>query len=462
MQVYYSFEKELWNQTKGASLNFCRFERFLDEPVVRNGPKGSPDEHLVQCNNVIRENNEFTMWYVGMRPPGKDIWRQEHAHKVCIAKSADGIVWEKPNLKLEKVPCGGAPNNVLPNLHHFYNAGVIKDGDGYVMQLMHSRGLKKEEGQTTFSIYTSADGIHWEGKRKPCIKVQHFEAFPSIFKFKDTYYVLGQGVSPFFHMPDGSLHGRVMYGYYSRDLKTWTQIPGPLYSYPIPKYFPRAGLQVHVGASVKNRGRILIGFMGQFWPAGFTASVRSTFGLIYSYDAQKWTEPFVGEPLLLPDEKGWDCGMLIQGNSFHSQGDKSYYWYDGLDGGNWWSSKACTGLVRMRRDGFSYFAAEGKTRVTIETAPVDINRDAEVLYLNVSASQKSPVTVSLLSGRKKEKIASTRIVKSGVMVRALNLKEIRSRANRYILRFTLTGNSKLYSFNIGKDVNVRKYLAEWR
>ena len=116
----------------------------------------------------------------------------------------------------------------------------------------------------------------------------------------------------------------------------------------------------------------------------------------------------------------------------------------------------------MRRDGFSYFAAEGKTRVTIETAPVDINRDAGVLYLNVSASQKSPVTVSLLSGRKKEKITSTRIVKSGVMIRALNLKEIRSRANRYILRFTLTGNSKLYSFNIGKDVNVRKYLAEWR
>ena len=45
MHTYYSFEKELWKKTKGASLTFCRFERFLDKPVLESGPAGSPDEY---------------------------------------------------------------------------------------------------------------------------------------------------------------------------------------------------------------------------------------------------------------------------------------------------------------------------------------------------------------------------------------------------------------------------------
>ena len=160
MRTFFSFEKELWRRTQSADLSLCRFERFLDKPVVKRGPKGSPDRHMVSWFTILREKNEFKMWYMGMRPPNEDDWwHQEDRHSLCIAKSADGIVWEKPDLKLKDVPCGGAPNNVLPVSSNFCGCTVLKEDDGYVMSYSFPYGRNIRTAITTFTIFKSRDGL---------------------------------------------------------------------------------------------------------------------------------------------------------------------------------------------------------------------------------------------------------------------------------------------------------------
>jgi hypothetical protein len=462
MQPYFAFENELWAAREGADVALNRFERFLDQPAVCRGPKGSPDEHALEGSTVIWTGDRFKMWYTGRRPPFGNPWETVHTISTLYAESGDGIRWEKPDLRQIHIPCGGAPNNVLANVSPgVYGAGVMKVGGEHVMALFHLRGLKKEEPQTTFSMHRSTDGLHWKGRRKPAIREQHFEGSSSFYEFAGKYWIAGQGVWPYYHMPDGRKCGRVMVLYWSKDLKNWTRHPEPVFAYPIPKYFREASVQNHQGASVENRGRIAIGMMGQFWPGGFTECVRSTWGLIYSYDGLRWTEPFHAEPLLLPDEKSWDSGMLLQCQGLYSRGDTSYYWYRGASaaGGNGWSTTIAIGCLRMRRDGFAHVFARDKNKTaTLQTIPIKFRKEDQKIYVNASASANHPLDVEMLDGRTKGLLAKATLRRSGVFQPAISLNGKRNVA----LKFKLRGRAKLYAFYAGPEVEPAKYLDEWR
>ena len=462
LRSFFSFEKTLWPQVKNATLQFNRFERFVDRPVVARGPNHSPDEHRVASCNVIWTDNQFTMWYTGMRPPNPDPWHQGDRHHVCIAHSPDGIDWEKPNLSLTKADWGTVPNNTLDLPGDFYNIGVLREPDGYVLKYEYPRGLDVDEPQTAFTIYTGADGLRWRGRRRPCHREQHFESQNSLYRVGQWYYVMGQGISPNFKISGGQEFGRVNFTYRSRDLKNWTLIREPSYAYPIPKYFPRSSLQTHCGATVKDRGRIHLGFMGQFWPAGFSESVFSTFGLIYSYDGRKWTEPFVGEPLLLPDTEGWDCGMLMQGNGCYARGAHTYYWYVGGDGGNLWTTATSAGVCRMRRDGFASFRAEKHRRqASVGTGPITLGKQDTTLYVNAAASAASPLRVRIKRAGTDQVLKSKQLKSGGVMQPVIDLASFRRRPRDVRIEFEMHNRAALYAFYLGPDVQPRQYLAEW-
>jgi hypothetical protein len=465
MQPYFSFEKEIWKSKENTTLTLCRFERFLDKPVVPRGPKGSPDEHALEGSTVIHDGEKFLMWYIGRRPPVKNPWAIANLISVGFAESIDGIHWTKPRLNQMNIPCGKAPNNVLANVSpSVYGAGVMKIGDEYVMSHFHPRGLKKEEPQTTFSMYRSKDGLHWKGSRKACIKEQHFEGASSFYWFAGKYWVAGQGVSPYYHMPDGRECGRVMVVYSSNDLKNWKRHPKPVFAYPIPRYFREAGLQNHQGASVENRGRIAIGMMGQFWPAGFTESVRSTWGLIYSYDGLGWQEPFTAEPLLMPDETSWDSGMMLQSQGLYSRGDTGYFWYGGASaaGGNGWSTTISIGICRIRRDGYAYLSSAGGNRSLLETNALTLRQADNSLYLNLQASSNDPVEVICHDARTKKLLGSARVTKSGVFVPAISLMARTPATKVVVLRFVLHGKSRLYSFYLDKVIDPVEHLSNWK
>ncbi len=463
LRNFFSFENTIWAQIKDATLHFNRFQRFSDQPVVARGPNGSPDEHRVASTNVIRTDDHFTMWYTGMRPPHANPWHQEDRHSVCIAYSPDGINWDKPDLGLKKTSSGKAPNNTLNLSNDFYNIGVLRESDGYVMKYEYPRGLKVDESQTTFTIFASDDGIHWHGRRKPCIQKQHFESQNSLFKVGKWYYVMGQGISPYFEIRGQRECGRVNFTYRTHDLKHWALVPGASYAYPIIKHFPRSGLQTHCGATVKDRGRIHLGFMGQFWPAGFSESVFSTFGLIYSYDGRKWTEPFIGEPLLLPDQNGWDCGMLMQGNGCYSRGAHTYYWYVGGNGGNLWTTATSAGICRIRRDGFTYFKTEKHRRqATLNTCPITLNKHDTTLYINASASVASPLRVRVKNVRTGQTLTSKVMKAGGVLQPVVGLNTLPHLPKQVCISFELHNRAALYAFYLGPKLNKNQYLDRWQ
>jgi hypothetical protein len=459
---YFAFENEIWADRSGARSQLCRFERFLNEPVVPRGPKGSHDEYALEGSNVLWTGERFMMWYTGRRPPPENVWHMENQLSQALAYSDDGIHWEKPALNQVDMPNGGAPNNMLANVsRNVYGCGVLKVGNEYVMAHFHPRELKIEEGQTTFSMFRSKDGIHWKGNRRGVIKEQHFEGSSALYHFAGKYWVSGQGKSPYYYMPDGSECGRVMIVYSSDDLKTWSRTREPAFAYPIPKYFPDAGVQNHQGASVEDRGRVAIGFMGQFWPGGFSETVRSTIGLIYSHDGLKWSEPYAAEPMLLPAEKGWDSGMLMQCQGFYSRGNHSYYWYAGADGGNLWTSRVAIGMCRLRRDGFALLTPKDGKRCRLETMHIKSGSGAQVVYLNCEIARGAKIRIEALDAATGKALANGVVTRSGVLTQGLQLPVGRA-GRKIILQFEIAGKSSLYSFYIGPRVDVETYLAEWR
>jgi len=66
------------------------------------------------------------------------------------------------------------------------------------------------------------------------------------------------------------------------------------------------------------------------------------------------------------------------------------------------------------------------------------------------------------SAKSSKKLSASRITRSGVFVRALDIANRAGGLKKGLLRFSLYGNAGLYSFYLGKSVNEKKYLAEWR
>lgn len=471
IRAFYAFESSLWIDRSGAELTFQRFERFHDGPVIPRGQAGSHDEHRVYSINVWRDvaNDRFVAWYSAMRHPDPDPWKQNGRHALCIAYSHDGVSWEKPDLRLPGSAGGdgvhGSPDNRLLIPAHFYCAGVIYDGSQFVMKYEFPASPGSTQPNTTFCILTSKDGIAWAGERRPLIREAHFESANSIYRLNGRYHVMGQGISPYFKLDHEAPFGRVNFVYSSADLKKWTLEPEVAFAYPSREYFPDATLQTHCGATVCDRGRIQLGFMGQFWPAGFSESVRSTFGLIYSYDGLKWQEPLAGQPLLLPDEQSWDCGMLMQGNGLYSRGEYTYYWYTGMDGGNTWGSRGATGICRIRRDGFACLAPTAGEAV-LRTAEFPIDKTDRFLFVNCDLAGDAFIEVALIDVESGQEICSKRLARSGFAVEAFDLSAIRSRnqragSRRVGLRFVLRGKARLYAFYTAPDDSLNRQADDF-
>jgi lysophospholipase L1-like esterase len=108
------------------------------QPVLGNGPKGSPDEVQAATPSVLREGDGYRMWYAA--------WAKAHNHTICVARSVDGITWEREN--------GGQPVQGL-NPSIAYGHAVTRIGDRYIMLYMALSAAR--------SLYAAAstDGTHW-------------------------------------------------------------------------------------------------------------------------------------------------------------------------------------------------------------------------------------------------------------------------------------------------------------
>jgi hypothetical protein len=301
------------------------------QTVIEKGKPGSVDSWNIQFyGSVVRIGDELRMWYLGGSDP--------NGLKVCYATSKDGFTWEKPALGLVEFN-GNKQNNLVDYDNQNVGACVIlyepEDPNP-------DRRFKMVFENNPFDVGAafSPDGLHWKNSpNNPIIKHNAIEP-GGLAKFNGAYYLTGQG---------GNLGSkRALVTYLSYDFDNWTDAVavGLRRDQPPHKQAagPHAGEQVHLGASLWNRGNVLIGIYGQ-WHAETNERrfVTIDLGLVVSNNAIHFREPIpdfqivsayeIYRPQELDPVAPVPGPALEQGQAFENIGEKTLFWYSPWHGG---------------------------------------------------------------------------------------------------------------------------------
>ncbi len=435
--VFFAYDDQNIAWQHNLKLTLVAPEKHPANPVVRCGPKGSPDYgHAILYGTVLHDGTKFRMWYLGMiqreleggQAPGW--WRP-----MCYAESIDGIVWTKPELGL--VDFGGNKKNNISLIEGEVESMTLvndflsvmhdpADPDpsrrfkvAYIAHMPYADirgGMSKvgiKEGRVGAMITaTSADGLKWKivGDRPANAGGERFEV-SSLYRFGQFYYASGQLASPWCWLNDGRDAGRVMMTYRSPDFRSWSQAkslsmvlpqqqtdPQPTYD----KMLAGFGKQMHMGVGVWNRGNVLVGLHGiwQGQPAGAKGhnGLKIDLGLAISNDGVRFREPIPNFKVLEHGRDGeWDSVALLQGHAFVNIGEKTYIWYSHWDCEEKYRSQEI-GLATLRRDGFGYLSRhDAGDPGHCVTSLIDASPRGRKLFLNCSgASDAAPITVELL------------------------------------------------------------------
>jgi hypothetical protein len=439
--VMFAFDDQSIRWQHNLKLTLVSPQKHPANPVVRCGPKGSPDYgHAILYGTVLYDDSKFRMWYLGMiqreleRGQAPGWWRP-----MCYAESTDGIAWTKPELGLVdlggnrknnicliegEVPSMTLLNDFLSVMHdpadpdpsrRFKVAYIAHMPYDDIRGGMSHVGVK--EGRVGAMITaTSADGLSWKivGDRPANAGGERFEV-SSLYRFGNFFYASGQLASPWCWLNDGRPAGRVMMTYRSPDFRSWSRAKALSMVLPQQQTDPQPSVnemlqgfskQMHMGVGVWNRGNVLIGLHGiwQGQPRERTTGAKShdglkiDLGLSISNDGVRFREPIPNFKVLEHGRDGeWDSIALLQGHAFVNVGDKTYIWYSHWDCEEKFRSQEI-GLATLRRDGFGYLARHDAgdpghcVTSLIEASPSD-----RKLFLNCSgASDSAPITVELL------------------------------------------------------------------
>ena len=338
--VLFAFDDVSLPWRHGLRLQLSSFRGSVDGPsnvVIGLGGPGMPDNRVVTYFGTVRRvHDELWMWYVGAGDKD-DQWQQ----RVCPATSQDGRTWARPNLGL--VEYNGATDNNLVDLvgghGHVTMCLVFHEPDDpnperQFKMMYHDRIHHPSKMAVAFS----PDGLRWNAW--PGNPVGPFLEPIGGTKMNGAYLVNGQGGTHW--SPSG--HGRRLVTRTSYDFETWTEATSlGLRRDPLPPrpsvYGPHEGPQVHLGASLWNRGNILVGFYGMWngHPSNDRRLVWMNIGLVVSTDGLHFREPIPDFPIIEAMEVDWQhkphgsasthFPALMQGQGFENIGDETLSWY---------------------------------------------------------------------------------------------------------------------------------------
>ena len=131
---------------------YARNPEFAPTPVMARGLTGEWDSNSIDEAWVLREGNQYKMWYSGQ------LWNPDGSIKnylIGYATSSDGISWSKyPGNPVLTVGAPGSWDDKWA-----WRPIVIRQGSSYVM---YYRGVSTQpETQAKAGLATSPDGIHW-------------------------------------------------------------------------------------------------------------------------------------------------------------------------------------------------------------------------------------------------------------------------------------------------------------
>jgi hypothetical protein len=371
-------------------------------PVMPIGKKGNPDfPRAYFCGTILHIDGEYRMWYSGH--DGK-------RRQVCYATSKNGEQWTKPKLGLVEY------NRSKEN-------NLVAGDDGQAMAALIVLVLHDPEDPDPARRYkmireidpehkpaaVSADGIQWRsiGGNKDIMGGGNME--PSgLIKHNGMYFIYGHG-GPVPHPI--AMRGymrpqkRMMVTQMSADFETWTTA-GHV-SFRRDDLPPRAtvdfefhrGEQVHLGASVWNRGNVLLGFYGQYHnPTNDRRTSSCDIGLVVGHDGIHFKEP-LPDFKIIPGFEEDDRAepRLTQGQAFHNIGDRTFVYY-GIWTANDLNSPTGVRVATWPRDRLGYFSpAAGQEEVHCISSPMVNEVGGSRVCINVTGmSPSGQLTVELL------------------------------------------------------------------
>ena len=371
-----------------------------NKPVLSPGQPGDPDHPRVYYyGTVLRIGDEFRMWYTG--------YDKDKRRLVCYALSEDGVDWKKPQLGLVEYNGDRQNNLVLSDAN-----GPLK---GVFCLVLHepddpdpNRRFKmiREQHPRAIMAAFSPDGLRWtDSPNNPIIKGSGLET-GGLIRFNGFYYLNGQGGAVRHPVPGA--RKRKMTTYVSYDFDHWSEAahvsfrrnnlpPRPLGSFSI-----HQGEQVHMGASLWNRGNVVLGFYGQYHNQTNDRRYSSCdLGLVVSPDAIHFKEP-VPDFKIVPSYEESDGAepRLIQGQGFENVGDRTFFWYSiwvafDLD------SPTGVRLATWSRDRLGYFSPSPRQQdVHFLSKSIGPMPNGAALYLNADGlSESSQLRVEILDDR---------------------------------------------------------------
>jgi len=321
--------------------------------VVPAGPPGSHDESIRFYGTVLRIGDEYRLWYWGEYGPETDGIGQGQGGRVdgavggaprrpylCLARSKDGMNWEKPVLGLVEF-AGSKANNIVDFIVAepiVPAAAILHDPEDPDPARRFKLAYEaRYNGQARFCVAYSPDGLRWTpSARNP---VGPFLEMSGITKFNGLYYVSGQ---------DGlqerqPFRARSIATFVSADFETWS----PVAAGGLERHDDQAGPvneaewnqreEIHLGATLWNRGNVLLGVYGQWHghPTGDRRFVSIDLGLTVSHDALQHEEPIPGFRLVPAREQPGSVDewpALQQGQGFENIGERTLFWYSAWRG----------------------------------------------------------------------------------------------------------------------------------
>ena len=218
----------------------------------------------------------------------------------------------------------------------------------------------------------------------------------------------------------------------SWDFEHWTEAahvsfrrnnlpPQPLSSFSI-----HQGEQVHMGASLWNRGNVVVGIYGQYHNRTDDRRYSSCdLGLVVSSDAIHFKEP-IPDFKIIPayEEEDWAEPRLIQGQGFENVGDRTFFWYSIWVAFNM-ESPTGVRLATWDRDRLGYFtAAPRQEDVHFLSKALEPLPGGADLYVNADGlSASSQLRVEILDDRLRPLADSVPLQKSGFEKRSAGRAE---------------------------------------
>ena len=416
-QVLFGFDDTALPLRQGMRMQLIPYRTPLGDIkspnlVLPPGKPGTPDSAgtCYYPGTVCQVGDELWMWYAGMSDQD-----EKRVPRLCLAKSKNGVHWERPNLGLVGFN-GNKDNNLIDFKHHTMGAVIFHEPDSpdeskrFKMAFIRGPGLY-------LNVAYSPDGVRWtESPDNPRTTVK-LEPGGGV-KWKGAYYVNGQGGVNW--SPDGYGLNRMLGTHVSYDFENWTESIAvgfrrdPLPPRPITRQGNRDGEQVHVGAGLWNRESVIIGFYGQWHghPNNDLRWVSIDIGLIISHDALHYREPVpdfrmiesaTTIPWFEPYAKQapiYRAPAITQGQGFANVGDKTLFWY-----GVWGAPVEGIHVAQWERDRLGYLQpfVGAKRRPHVISAPVSVSGKDHRIKLNISGlTEDAGVKVTLLDEQFRE------------------------------------------------------------